>query len=61
MARLDWQPTPEQQIFIENYSKYIEAGKAALFAGAGLSRSAGFVDWRGLLKGIARELGLDID
>ncbi|HEX4769878.1 MAG TPA: SIR2 family protein [Bryobacteraceae bacterium] len=60
MARSDWQPTPEQQIFIENYSKYIEAGTAALFAGAGLSRSAGFVDWRGLLKGIARELGLDI-
>jgi hypothetical protein len=47
--------------FIELYSKEIEAGTAAIFAGAGLSRSAGFVDWRGLLKGIADELGLDID
>lgn len=33
----------------------------AIFAGAGLSRGSGFVDWRGLLKDIASELELDIN
>lgn len=33
----------------------------AIFAGAGLSRGSGFVDWKGLLKDIADELNLDID
>lgn len=33
----------------------------AIFAGAGLSRGSGFVDWRGLLSDIASELDLDIN
>ncbi|EMY4798295.1 SIR2 family protein [Bacillus pacificus] len=33
----------------------------AIFAGAGLSRGSGFVDWRGLLSNIAAELELDIN
>ena len=36
-------------------------GDAALFIGAGMSRPAGFLDWRNLLRECARELGLDID
>ncbi|MGJ7589096.1 SIR2 family protein [Staphylococcus shinii] len=32
-----------------------------VFAGAGLSRGSGFVDWKGLLRDIAEEIGLDID
>ena len=32
-----------------------------MFAGAGLSRASGYVDWRGLLKHIAEDLGTDID
>ena len=47
--------------FIDLYSQEIEAGTAAIFAGAGLSRSAGYVDWKGLLRDIAEDLQLDID
>jgi NAD-dependent SIR2 family protein deacetylase len=61
MQTKSWQPMPEQRVFIRRYSKYIESGEAALFAGAGLSRSAGYVDWKGLLEGIAVELELDIN
>ncbi|GAA0334802.1 SIR2 family protein [Sphingomonas oligophenolica] len=37
------------------------AGNAAVFAGAGLSVPAGFVDWKELLRPLADELDLDID
>jgi hypothetical protein len=36
-------------------------GDAALFVGAGISRAAGFVDWKQLLKEIAEDLELNID
>lgn len=48
-----------KDIFIRNYLKSIRSGNAAIFAGAGLSKSAGFVDWATLLKDVAEELGLD--
>lgn len=47
--------------FYDNYVKSLIDGRAALFAGAGLSRPAGFVDWRGLLREIAADLELDVD
>jgi hypothetical protein len=47
--------------FIRQYTKALESGDAGLFAGAGLSRSAGYVDWRVLLRDIARDLRLDIN
>ncbi len=47
--------------FIERYLAEIEAGNAGIFAGAGLSAPAGFVDWRELLRDIADELDLRID
>lgn len=56
-----WKPTAEHQRFIRRYAAALESGDVALFAGAGLSRAAGFVDWRSLLKDIAAELHLDID
>ena len=46
------------------YSQFLEAldeGNAALFAGAGLSQPSGFVNWKGLMKDIADELGLNVD
>lgn len=46
---------------LDAYEQALDGGDAALFAGAGLSRPAGFVDWRRLLRGIADELGLDVD
>jgi hypothetical protein len=45
--------------FLEQYLKALEDGAAALFAGAGLSIPAGFVDWKRLLAGIVAELKLD--
>ena len=47
--------------FIRDYSKEIENGSAALFVGAGMSVRSGMVDWRGLLREIAQDLGLDVD
>ena len=47
--------------FIDEYFKELEAGNAAVFAGAGLSVPAGYVDWRELLRPLAEELGLNID
>jgi len=46
---------------IRNYSKAVREGYAAVFAGAGLSRASGFVDWKTLLKPLARDIGLNIE
>lgn len=51
----------EVSAFIDRYVKEIRDNNAAIFAGAGFSKSAGYVDWKSLLRGIAEELGLDID
>lgn len=47
--------------FIDTFAKDIADGSAAIFAGAGLSVDSGYVNWKELLRGIATELGLDID
>lgn len=47
--------------FLLTYSEEIEADNAAIFAGAGLSRAAGFVDWKQLLKSVASSLQLDVE
>jgi hypothetical protein len=55
-------PMTEQiETFISKFVEELEEENAAIFAGAGLSVGAGFVDWKGLLRPIAHELGLDID
>lgn len=46
--------------FQRKFSKAIFGGDAAIFAGAGLSRANGYVDWRGLLKSIAEDIDLDV-
>lgn len=50
----------EIEAFIERYVKEIKANNSAVFIGSGFSKSAGFVDWKQLLKSIADELELDI-
>lgn len=47
--------------FIDNYSKAIKEDNAAIFAGAGLSSNAGFVNWKQLLSSAADELGLNVE
>ena len=47
--------------FKKQYTKAIQEGYAAIFAGAGLSRPSGFVDWKELLRELAEEIHLDVD
>jgi hypothetical protein len=53
--------TPDIEAFVTTFADSIADGSAAIFAGAGLSVSAGYVDWRGLMRDIANELGLSVD
>lgn len=55
-----WAAEREQRRFIVNFGDKVLNGEAALFVGAGASRSAGFVDWKALLRNVAEELNLDI-
>jgi len=52
---------PYLERFVDTFSKAIKESNAAIFAGAGLSIPAGFVNWKDLLRDIAAELKLDID
>ena len=47
--------------FIDDYIKCIKEGSAAIFAGAGLSVSSGYVDWKELLRNPAKRIGLDVN
>ena len=47
--------------FLREYIKAIKDGNAAVFAGAGLSRASGFIDWRMLLHPSANDINLDLE
>lgn len=47
--------------FINDYVKDLNAGTAAIFAGAGLSMPCGFVSWSELMHEVATDLGLKIE
>ena len=47
-----------KQTFIDLFSKQIQAKNAIIFAGAGLSISAGFVDWKELVTPYAKTLNI---
>lgn len=51
----------EKSRFLKEYTQAILEENAAIFAGAGLSSPAGFVNWKDLLRDIANDLGLEID
>ena len=46
----------KKEKLIKELSKELSANNLAIFAGAGLSAPAGFVNWKGLLKELAEEL-----
>ena len=46
--------------FIDDWFRDVQSGDAGVFAGAGLSVPAGFVDWRQLLQPLADEMNLNI-
>ncbi|WP_238739536.1 MULTISPECIES: SIR2 family protein [Pseudomonas] len=49
------------EIFIRRYVRDLNEGVAAVFAGAGLSRDSGFVNWPELMREVAEEVGLSVD
>lgn len=51
----------EHRQFYDDFLNALQSNTMAVFAGAGLSKSAGFVDWKGLLRTIAADLNLDVD
>jgi hypothetical protein len=53
--------SPEVEAFIKDFAKDLDSGNAAIFAGAGMSKASGYVDWPELLRDIASEIGLDIN
>jgi hypothetical protein len=50
-----------EAIFIREYTRELHNKNAAVFAGAGLSMASGYVDWKGLLRNVIQDLGLDPD
>lgn len=50
----------EIDIFINDFVKDLNNGTASIFAGAGLSVPAGYVNWTDLMEEIATDLGLNI-
>jgi hypothetical protein len=52
---------PSTDAFINDYVEKLRQGTATILLGAGMSKAAGFVDWKGLLKDLAIELGLKIE
>lgn len=52
---------PAINAFINDYVEKLRQGTATIFLGAGMSKAAGFVDWKGLLRDLATELGLNIE
>ena len=50
-----------KKTLIKKLVEEIENNNLAIFAGAGLSVGAGFVDWKNLLRDLADEIGLDVD
>ncbi|MDE1211747.1 SIR2 family protein [Vibrio aestuarianus] len=51
----------EQELFVQRFIAELEEDNVAIFAGAGLSSSAGYVNWKELLRPLADELNLDVD
>ena len=43
------------------YTRAVSEGYAAIFAGAGLSRSSGYVNWKDLVRPFADDIGLNVD
>jgi len=52
--------TISRTTFLDSYLNAMISKRAAIFAGAGLSVPAGFVDWKALLRPLAEDIGLDI-
>jgi hypothetical protein len=47
--------------FEREFLKALQEESAGIFAGAGLSRASGYVDWKELLRDFAKDLGLEVE
>jgi hypothetical protein len=47
--------------FLRDFTRELEEENAAIFAGAGLSADAGFVNWKQLLAPFAEDIGLNVE
>lgn len=50
-----------REVLIKKFTQAIREGNAGIFAGAGLSRASGYVDWKNLLRPLAKNVNLDIE
>lgn len=50
-----------ESTFIREFTRELHNKNAAVFVGAGFSMATGYVDWKGLLKEIIHDLGLNPD
>ncbi|GIB31166.1 SIR2 family protein [Vibrio cholerae] len=50
----------EHEHFVQRFVEELEENNVAIFAGAGLSSSAGYVNWKELIRPLAKELRLDV-
>lgn len=50
-----------ENILIREFTRELHNRNAAVFIGAGLSKDSGYVDWKGLLKDVIIDLGLNPD
>jgi Sir2- and TIR-associating SLOG family/SIR2-like domain len=48
-----------KSVFVREYTRELHNRNAAVFAGAGLSMASGYVNWKGLLKELIEDLGLN--
>src|SRR6266704_1592920 len=48
-----------ESTFIREFTRELHNRNGAIFAGAGFSMASGYVDWKGLLKNLITDLGLD--
>lgn len=51
----------EIDAFIKDFVKDLNEDNVAIFAGAGMSKASGYVDWPELLRDIAEEIGLTVE
>lgn len=51
----------EFEPFVRDFVNHLRDNNVAIFAGAGLSKAAGYVNWKELLEEIAEDVGLKIE
>ena len=51
----------DKEQFVKKFAEHIHGGNAAIFAGAGTSKDAGFVNWKDLVRSFSEEIQLDVE